>query len=87
MRLQDFYLFNIFFLGEYFFDSLFSDIDSLVLYAGIHQKYFGYYRMLSKRFPFAIYYKIEGNALVVVWRVLDLRRDPEKIKQSLGNKK
>lgn len=23
-------------LGEYFFDSLFSDIDSLVLFAGIH---------------------------------------------------
>jgi len=24
-------------LGEYFFDSLFSDIDSLILYAGIHK--------------------------------------------------
>lgn len=23
-------------LGDYFFDSLFSDIDSLLLYAGIH---------------------------------------------------
>jgi hypothetical protein len=29
-------------IGAYFFDSLFSDIDSLVLYAGIHQKVFGY---------------------------------------------
>jgi hypothetical protein len=38
-------------LGEYFFDSLFSDIDSRTLYGGIHQKFFGYYRMLSKRFP------------------------------------
>ena len=70
-------------LGEYFFDSLFSDIDSLILYAGIHQKYFGYYRMLSKRFPYAIYYKIEENTVVVIWRVLDLRRDPEKIRKSL----
>ena len=35
-------------LGEYFFDSLFSDIDSLLLYAGIHQKFFGYHRLLSK---------------------------------------
>ena len=70
-------------LGEYFFDSLFSDIDSLVLYAGIHQKYFGYYRMLSKRFPYAIYYKMEQDSFVVVWRVLDLRRDPKKIRQSL----
>jgi len=25
-------------LGEYFFDSLFSDIDSLMLYGGIHRK-------------------------------------------------
>ena len=70
-------------LGEYFFDSLFSDIDSLVLYAGIHQKNFGYYRMLSKRFPYAIYYKIEEDFLAVVWRVLDLRQNPKKIRQSL----
>lgn len=38
-------------LGEYYLDSLFSDIDSLLLYAGIHQKVFGYYRTLSRRFP------------------------------------
>lgn len=30
-------------VGEYFFDSLFSDIDSLVLYAGIHPIHYGYY--------------------------------------------
>ena len=42
-------------LGEYFFDSLFSDIDSLTLYAGIHPEFYGYYRMLSKRFPYAVY--------------------------------
>ena len=70
-------------LGEYFFDSLFSDIDSLALYGGIHPKFFGYHRMLSKRFPYAIYYKIEEESTVIVWRVLDLRRDPKKIKQAL----
>jgi plasmid stabilization system protein ParE len=70
-------------LGEYFFDSLFSDIDSLMLYGGIHPKVFGYHRMLSKRFPYAIYYKLEEGQVVVVWRVLDLRRDPRKIRQSL----
>ena len=70
-------------LGEYFFDSLFSDIDSLVLYGGIHTKVYGYHRMLSKRFPYVIYYKLEGEELVVVYRVLDLRRDPKKIKQAL----
>ncbi len=71
-------------LGEYFFDSLFSDIDSLVLYGGIHTKVYGYHRMLSKRFPYAIYYKFEEETRIVVYRVLDLRCDPRKIKKSLG---
>jgi plasmid stabilization system protein ParE len=70
-------------LGDYFFDSLFSDIDSLMLYGGIHQKFFSYHRMLSRRFPYAIYYKLEEESVVVVWRVLDLRRNPKKIRQSL----
>ena len=69
-------------VGEYFFDSLFSDIDSLVLYGGIHGKTFGYHRMLSKRFPYAIYYKLEGD-IAVVHRVLDLRQDPKKTRAAL----
>ncbi|MCA9461376.1 MAG: hypothetical protein KC590_04520 [Nitrospira sp.] len=32
-------------VGEYFFDTVFADIDSLALYAGIHQKMYGYHRM------------------------------------------
>lgn len=43
-------------LGAYFLDCLFSDIDSLLLYAGIHHVVYTYHRCLSKRFPFAIYY-------------------------------
>lgn len=69
-------------IGEYFFDSLFSDIDSLVLYAGIHQKVFGYHRLLSKRFPYAVYYTLEED-VAVVWRVLDLRRHQDKIRRAL----
>ena len=69
-------------VGEYFLDSLFSDIDSLVLYAGIHPKVFGYHRLLSKRFPYAVYYVIEDEA-VVVYRVLDLRQDPASIRRDL----
>lgn len=69
-------------LGEYFFDSLFSDIDSLQLYAGIHQKVFGYYRLLSKRFPYAIYYTVDED-VTVVRRVLDLRRHPDRIRKAL----
>ena len=62
-------------LGNYFIDSLFSDIDSLHVYAGIHPIHFGYHRILSKRFPFAIYYKII-NRDVSVYAVLDCRRSP-----------
>ena len=71
-------------LGEYYFDSLFSDIDSLVLNAGIHPKVFGYHRLLSKRFPYAVYYTIEDD-VAVVWRVLDLRRNPDTIRQALDH--
>ncbi len=69
-------------LGEYFYDSLFSDIDSLLLYAGIHLKVFGYHRLLSKRFPYAVYYTVEQE-LIVIRRVLDLRRHPQRIRQAL----
>lgn len=41
-------------LAEYFLDTLFADIESLKLYAGTQAQHFGYYRLLSKRFPFAI---------------------------------
>jgi hypothetical protein len=41
-------------VGAYFLDSLYSDIDSLIISGGMHSIFFGkYHRMLSKRFPFA----------------------------------
>ena len=69
-------------LGEYFISTLFSDIESLRLYAGVHQVIFGFHRLLSKRFPYAIYYKIEGDE-VIVYAVLDCRRDPKKTEKRL----
>jgi len=33
-------------IGDYFLDSLFSDIDSLELYAGVHIKVFDFHRQL-----------------------------------------
>ena len=62
-------------LGNYFLDSLYSDVDSLLLYAGIHEKHYGYFRMLAHRFPFAIYYLIVGNS-IDVYAILDCRRSP-----------
>lgn len=62
-------------LGGYFLDSLYSDIDSLLLYAGIHSQHFGKYRLLANRFPYAVYYELRDD-LIMVRAVLDLRRDP-----------
>ena len=70
-------------LGDYFQDSLISDIDSLILYAGIHRIVFGFHRLLSKRFPYAVYYRTDDPRTVVVWRILDLRQDPESIEKEL----
>ncbi len=70
-------------VGEYFLDSIYSDIESLRLYAGIHSIHFGKYnRLLSKRFPFAIYYRIEENE-VKSYGVLDCRRDPAWIRKRM----
>ncbi len=70
-------------IGEYFLNSLFSDIDSLALYAGIHREVFGFHRLLSKRFPYAIYYQIEADNQAVVYRVLDCRQNPRKTRATL----
>lgn len=70
-------------LGTYFLNTLFSDIDSLQLYAGIHRVFFGqYHRLLSKRFPFAVYYTRSEDA-VFVHAVLDCRRNPSWIRKRL----
>ena len=70
-------------IGEYFLNSLFSDIDSLALYAGVHRQVFGFHRLLSKRFPYAVYYQLEADNPVVVYRVLDCRQHPRKIRPAL----
>lgn len=70
-------------LGSYFLESIYSDIESLKVYAGIHpKKYKNYYRLLSKRFPFAIYYRIEDKNTHID-AVLDCRRDPTWIRDKL----
>ena len=69
-------------VGSYFFESVFTDIDSLGLYAGVHRVRFGYHRLLVKRFPYAVYYRVAGSE-AVVYRVLDCRRDPKWIRRAL----
>lgn len=63
-------------LGSYFLDSVLSDIESLYIFAGIHIKVKDYHRLLSKRFPYSIYYKIK-NKDILIYAVLDCRQNPK----------
>jgi hypothetical protein len=70
-------------LGEYFLACLYSDIESLRIFGGIHRKeYRSLHRALSRKFPFAVYYVVEKDE-VVVKAVLDCRRDPSWIRKRL----
>jgi hypothetical protein len=70
-------------LGAYFIESLYSDIESLRLYGGIHRTaYRGYHRMLSRRFPFAIFYTLTDES-ARVHAVVDCRRRPAWIREHL----
>lgn len=69
-------------VGDYFWDSLLADMESLVIYAGIHNREHGLYRMLAKRFPYAVYYEIADDIAYIV-AVLPMRRNPAWIKRKL----
>jgi len=72
-------------LGDYFIDSISSDIESLHIYAGVHERRFGYYILHSKRFPYTVYYEIKEATIKVV-AVFGDRRNPEKLeKRFKGN--
>ena len=70
-------------LGRYFLTNLYADIESLRLYRGIHrQAYKSYHRLLSKRFPFAVFYTVRGES-ALIHAVVDCRRDPAWIREHL----
>ena len=74
-------------IGDYFLQSLASDIESLGLYAGIHPKsHLGLHRTASKRFPFSIYYQFDGNTAIVA-AVLDARRNPKTLLRVLAERR
>jgi len=70
-------------LGGYFLDSIMSDIESLHLYCGVHVKIKNYHRLLSKRFPYAIYYKYDDST-IYIYAVLGCRRNPLFISKRLS---
>jgi hypothetical protein len=69
--------------GEYFMSTLKAEIEGLKFSAGIHPlKYRNYHRALSHVFPFAIYYAKTDDE-VIVYAVVDCRRDPAWIRRRL----
>jgi plasmid stabilization system protein ParE len=71
-------------LGDYFLDSIQADVRSLKLFAGVHEMADDFHRLLVKRFPFAVYYLLEGE-YIDVYAILDCRRDPDWIVKRLDS--
>lgn len=70
-------------LGNYFADELRADIEQLKQTGGSHRvDYENYHRAISRKFPYAIYYSCDENE-VVVWAVVDCRRNPDWILERL----
>ena len=75
-------------LGDYFFESLESDLDDLLK---IHttndltftpQVLFNHFVSRSSKFPWSIYYQTQEN-LILVQAILDQRFSPNRLKQIL----
>jgi hypothetical protein len=73
-------------VGDYFVESVLGDLAVLRLHAGIHRRVYGFHRLLCLRFPFAAYYDISAVGVRVA-AVLDMRRNPTWIRESLGKRK
>ncbi|MEY2880919.1 MAG: hypothetical protein RLZZ15_3299 [Verrucomicrobiota bacterium] len=70
-------------LGDYFLARIYEDLARLGACAGLHRKIpSGHHRMISRRFPFAIYYRVAGGAAEVD-AILDCRRAPAWIQRRL----
>jgi plasmid stabilization system protein ParE len=70
-------------LGDYFVSCLRADIERLRIVAGVHRRvYRDYYRLLSKVFPYAVFYTKKDES-VTIWAVVDMRRDPQWITDNL----
>jgi|SRR5437667_4569367 len=71
-------------LGDYFTSWLRADVEGLKVTAGVHPiVYRDYHRLLSRVFPYGIFYTMDDEG-AVVWAVVDLRRDPEWIRDHLS---
>ena len=69
-------------LGDRFLDAIEADVRRLPQYAGIHSMVDSFYRLLARRFPFAIYYRVESST-IDIYAILDCRRDPSWTRERL----
>ena len=65
--------------GTYYSGKSWRNNASDNICVGFHSLHFGYYRLLAKRSPYAIYYRTAEEE-VVVYRVPDCRSDPVRMK-------
>jgi hypothetical protein len=72
-------------LGAYFVGCVLQDLHRLEALHGTHPVHHGLMRMLSERFPFGIYYRETDDAIEVL-AILDLRRDPDRIRREVGER-
>ena len=80
----DFYELQEVGIGDYFLSQIRADIDGLKISGGMHrQVYKELHRLLSKKFPYSIYYKYSEQYVIVV-AVTDNRRNPQWIRDHLG---
>lgn len=63
-------------------DSLGADIESLPSYGGTHRVVHRFHRCPSKRFPYAVFYRVFEET-IRVYAVLDSRRRPAAIRRQL----
>lgn len=73
-------------LGDYFRTCIFADVESLAYNADIHEFENGFHRSLGKRFLFGINYTLARD-YVTIAAILDLRREPLWIRESLNARK
>jgi plasmid stabilization system protein ParE len=74
-------------LGKKMINTILTEIEMLEFYGCLHQIYYGYHRMISKKFPYAIYYNCnKKEKSIIIVAILDLRRNPKAIYKYLKGK-
>ncbi len=82
----DFYDLQEFGAGDLLFGGVLLELRRLEKLHGFHRKKYGFHKVLVKGFPYAIYYDIFGDELVVM-AILDGRRAPSSIQEEMKSRR